>query len=235
MPSTSAEHSRRAVYAAASRVFSDHASLKLVLSFWESRFADAAVFHVADFATKLNEYVGLNPEQRRTLMVSIFSALSKSEHELSPVPETLRSGYQSPPEEQITEPVNAPEPITQSVTRNPANVVFAAVISGLVEYATARQANTRGEVVQGLPGALRAVNASDRSIQKFSQWSEAGFEIESVPVLENPKDMSNALNAMYVAVCEAAGPVAADRALAKAVAEAGALPEGESFAPESLL
>ena len=236
MSATSTEHSRRAVYSAATRVFDDLASQKHVMDFWESNFSNDAIFHVANFTAKLIEHVGLTSEQRRVLMVSIFSALSKSESELAPVPVMLRADNQDVSNDRgIATPLDSKRSTKPAATRNSANVVFSAVMAGMIATVAAKQNKIRGELSQVIPDALLEAKVSSAVLRQFDRWVESGFEVEAVPVLKNNQDMSTALNATYVAVCNVAGPVVADRALAKAVAEAETLPEENEFPAASLL
>lgn len=221
------EHNRRAVYTALSGTCDDRLLLERAFTFWEQNFAAQGIFRVAQYIDGLMSQVGLNQEQRRALSIALYSALNKQDRELSEVPAMFRQAAQA------AAPVHAAAAAKPSpLARTPETIVLGKMIAGLVDGAV--RAGKRDDLLDTLRETQSSLlGASQRACQ---DWIKEGLtDCVLLASRLQGREYSAVFNHVYVALCDAIGPVAADKVVGRAVDAAEQLPEAVSCPPRSLL
>ena len=209
MSAAAIEHNRRAVYTALSGVCSDRLLLERAFAFWETNFAAQAVFRVAQYIDGLMQQVGLNQEQRRALSIALYSALNKQDRELAEVPAMFRGAAPAAAAPSTATEGTAARASVATVASTQ-ETIFAAILSGIVE-GVARAGKT-DDLTASLEDAR--VRFSDGAKVVIGEWLERGLAGADRVAARVP-DLHHAmvLNQVYVALCDAVGPVLADRIL----------------------
>jgi hypothetical protein len=225
------EHNRRAVYTALSGVCGDRLLLERAFSYWEANFATQTAFRVAQYIDGLMSHVGLNQVQRRALAVALYAALSKQDKDLSQVPAMFRAGSGAVPAAAAPVSAKAAAP-SAAAAGAAASIVLARMLRGLIDGAV------RGSSIADLVAAVQASCAELRGGTRTAadEWVAGSFDdCEWFAARTAPADRRAVVNAVYVAVCDVAGPSAADKILARAVEAAEKLAESAEAPPRSLL
>jgi hypothetical protein len=230
MSAAALEHNRRAVYTALSGVCPDRLLLERAFGYFEDNFAAQAVFRVAQYIDGLMGHVGLNPTQRRALSVALYAALGKQDGDLAQVPAVLRKGIPAG-----ATPAAAATPARKPVTAvsgDAATTVLAAVLRKLVEGGV--RSVSPEDFVASLQASCSEFRGSTRTAA--DDWITGSFtDVERFAARAAPADRRAVINAVYVALCDASGPVAADKILARAVEAAEKLDAAGQCPPRSLL
>ena len=228
MSSALIEHNRRAVYSALSAVCNERSLLEQAFFFWEEHYSQQGTFRVSQYIDALMQHVGLNQAQRRELSVALYSAMGKPDQALAVVPVVLRRNQSA-----------AAVPSTQAATtakprarQSSATTILGEVLAQLVDGAVrARKLEDLLEILDF--GTTELAPASARAAQQWvaNQLREAhGFAVQVAEA-----DRRSVVNIIYMALCEALGPVGADRILGHATQQAERLPEAVDFSPRQLL
>ncbi len=225
------ERNQRAVFAALTRMTKDRTLLVQSWRFFEREFANDPVIQVNDFVKGLDGDVGLDAGQKRNLTVALFAALSRSVSDLPDIPAAL-VGKPEPQETHSVKP--AAEPADQVDSKlPPEKLVFHSLVHRLYEKVAKRDPDAATEMVE-----IATEDGGDLPASVFSQlteWAEGGFKLADGPVEIDLDGMRSACHHLYIAACEALGPVATDRVMAAAVADTNGLPSAELFSPDRLL
>ena len=226
MSAAALEHNRRAVYTALSGVCPDRLLLERAFGYFEDNFAEQAVFRVAQYIDGLMGHIGLNPTQRRALSVALYAALGKRDGDLAQVPAVLRKGAAA-----ATSAAPA-APARVAVTGDAATTVLAAILRKLVEGGM--RSISPEDFVASLQASCAEFRGSTRTAA--DQWVAGSLtDVERFAARAAPADRRAVINSVYVALCDASGPVAADKILARAVEAAGKLDAAGQCPPHTLL
>jgi hypothetical protein len=229
MSAAALEHNRRAVYTALSGVCPDRLLLERAFGYFEDNFAAQAVFRVAQYIDGLMGHVGLNPTQRRALSVALYAALNKQDGELSQVPAVLRKGPAGATSAAAAAPARA---AAASGTGDAASTVLAAMLRKLVEGGT--RSISPEDFVASLQRSCSEFRGGTRAAA--DDWIAGSLtDVERFAARTATADRRAVINAVYVALCDASGPVAADKILARAVEAAEKLDAAGQCPPRSLL
>ena len=230
------ERNRRAVYHALNNVFQDFGVVMRAFDVWEERFADPRGFRVNLYVNAIAQLMGLDDFKVRALASSMYAAMTTAERNLPQLPLALRARRTV----EAPAPVPAPAPAApqpadvsaQTGVVNPRLAVFANLLAGLIEGATR---------VQKFDEFLEALGAQKPELPQSTKlaryiWINGALTqlrqfVDSVPA----SDQRGIINDVYVALCEACGPVLADRILAFAVQTAEQGPEARFYSPRSFL
>ena len=201
--------------------------------------------NVSDIVTYIDQVAdrqALDVATRKRLYQAYFQALRLPESELPldpwPAMQVMAAPTRAPatppppPTVALVPPPAAPAP---SEPMHPAHVVVfgalhRALLADMQQLHTAHFEALRGEAValveeMRLPTALRAPLLQAWAQPVNQPWLVNGDEAA----------LSQAVNVLYVALCETLGPVEADRLLARAVRTAGQVPQARQFSPQRLI
>jgi hypothetical protein len=227
MSSALIERNRRAVYSALSAVCNERSLLEQAFFFWEDHYSQQGTFRVSQYIDALMQHVGLNQAQRRELSVALYAAMGKPDRGLAVVPAVLRRNP-GPPTAVVTStaPPASPAPQSSAIT------IFAELLAQLVDGAI--RARKLEDVLETLDfGTAELTPASARAA---TQWAANQLrEARSCAARIDASDRRSVVNVIYIALCEALGPVDADRILGQATQQAERLPEAADFSPRQLL
>lgn len=196
------------------------------LALWDQRYAAGKPYALIEYVNEIATALTLPTRQRHELRMALYRALLA--RGIDPTLNTPTHASASPA------PAQAAKTPTATPGGNAAFRVFRCVAQALFqgvradglggarlfEDALRRQADSHGLTPAGRHALLRwaAEEDDDGYFQRMSS-----SEYPAIAHL------------LYVAACEALGPVAADRLLSRAVKQAEALPEAASFPPQRLL
>ncbi len=218
------EHNRRAVYTALSGVCADRLLLERAFVFWEKNFSAQGVFRVAQYIDDLMSQVGLNQEQRRALSIALYSALNKQDGELAELPAMFRRTRPAAPVTNAAKPAGG--------ARSPQATVLAKVLAGIVDGAA--RAGKQEDLIATLQDTQSKLTATVQ--QARAEWLQSQLaDSEKFAIRVPGQEHSAVISHVYVALCDAAGPVVADRILARAIEAAEQLAEAVAYPPRSLL
>jgi hypothetical protein len=224
------ERNRRAVFHALRNYFTDEATLIRALDVWELRFADQRGFRVNLYVNAVAQLLGLHDSQIRALASHLYAAMTTPENNLPHLPIALRN------RQLAVAPQTPPAPPTdismQTGRLDPRLAVFTNFLSALVD-GTVR--------AQKFDDFLEALDAQTPDIARTTLnaravWINGGLTqlrqfVNNVPASERRL----VVNDIYVAICDACGPVTADRILATAVQATEQTIEARSFSPREFL
>lgn len=194
------------------------------LALWEQRYAAGKPYALIEYVNEVATALTLPTRQRHELRMALYRALLARG-----IDPTLGASSRTPP-------AAAPPPKSTTATPggNAAFRVFRCVAQVLLH----------GVRADGLGGARLFEEALRRSTDAHGltpagrhallRWA-AGEDDEGYFQRMASSEYPAVAHLLYVATCEALGPVAADRLLSRAVRQAEALPEAASFPPQRLL
>jgi hypothetical protein len=198
------------------------------LQLWDRHFAHGKPHALIEYVNQLAAALMLPTRQRHELRMALYRSL------LAQSIDPTRANAGTAPNRTAGD--NTPVPRIEIGERdsNPAFRVFRQVALGVLQGV---RADALG-AVQIFAAALdrhASANGLDAGARNaLARWvaGEAADELlQSLSV----ETYSNLAHLLYVAACEALGPVAADRLLSQSVRRAELLPEAAAFAPQRLL
>jgi len=251
------QRNRRAVYHALSGVLKEPAAVTRTLELWETNFSDQRGFRVNLYVNAVAQILALDDAQVRTLASGLYAAMTTPEKNLPQLPAALRARN---PAESVPQPQPAaqahsisPPLANQTVVRvpvqstphpqptdvsmqtgviNPRLAVFTSLLAALIECAT--RAQKFDDLLESMDA--QAPKLSPGTLQARVVWINSGLTklrqfVNVVPDAERRV----VVNDLYVALCDACGPIAADRMLAAALLAAERTPEAAFSSPRSFL
>jgi hypothetical protein len=228
MSSVLIEHNRRAVYSALSAVCNERSLLEQAFFFWEEHYSQQGSFRVSQYIDALMQHVGLNQAQRRELSVALYAAMGKPDQALAAVPAVLRRDQSTaavPGAQAAT-----PKPLTP---QSSATAILGELLAQLVDGAV--RAHKLEDLLENLDfGATELNPASARAAKHWVANQLRDARGVAAQIVE-ADDRRSVVNVIYMALCEALGPVAADRILGHATQQAERLAEAADFSPRQLL
>jgi len=251
------QRNRRAVYHALSGVLKEPTAVTRALEIWETNFSDQRGFRVNLYVNAVAQILDLNDAQVRALASGLYAAMTTPEKNLPQLPAALRArsaAEQAPqPQSAPPPPLAASPPANQPVARvavqaappmqpadvsmqtgviNPRLAVFTSLLAALIEGAT--RARKFDDLLESMDA--QAPKLSPVTLQARMVWINSGLTklrqfVNVVPDAERRA----VVNDLYVALCDACGPIAADRILAAALLAAEQTPEAAFSSPRSFL
>jgi hypothetical protein len=224
------EHNRRAVYSALSTVCNERSLLEQAFFFWEEHYSQEGTFRVSQYIDALMQHVGLNQSQRRELSVALYAAMGKPDQALAAIPAVLRRNQKgaATPTPAAAE-IAAGKPL---VGLSAASAVLGELLTQLVDGAVRR--GKLEDLIESLDFAGTELGAA--SARAATQWLKNELrDARAFAAQVAEADRRSIVNLVYMALCEAVGPVGADRLLAQAAQQAERLPEAIEFSPRQLL
>lgn len=177
------------------------------IGLWEKLAAERGRMTVIELVNELAGPLQMDEGERHGLRMALYKSLDAA---------PMQPGASAP-----TRPAMAPTP--------PAFVVFRSmgesIIKGMKRAPHPGWYDFTQLLAKHLPLASSAV---------VRRWAIEGANLDALIGL-SPPDYAAVIHGLYIAACEAVGPVAADRLLTHAVSTAGALPEAAQFPPNRLL
>ena len=237
-------HRRRAVYSALSNVFAQRpTAVEACFLLWEREFAQQPHFVATRFVRLCADANSLDEPQRMQLTRRIFEQLAQPYEQLPPFPQTLldasAAADAAPPAR--VEAVAAPEAAAVPVALPPAQAVSAAAsITGavgrsLLSPVRAQSRSNPGLVSAMLTDAFKHTKLDERSRSLALGWALQGGSDDAALTPFSDASLRQIVQALYLAACDALGPVAADKLLSQSIARAQALPAAVEYPPEQLL
>jgi hypothetical protein len=248
---------RRAAYAAFGPLLAEP---QLIEALWllQRSYKDDRMSTLIAYVNAVTERFGLM-DRRKDLYADYYGNLRLSDAELPPDPWPLMTGEPparpAPPRETVTTapppeasppaagpgPAEAGEPVPESPGPQPAAEDLPPAVKVFSAYAAAVLAETEhrhagekddflGQVVDLLPQAGLTLGARESA----RAWASAPGPGQWKPSLREA-ELADLAHLIYVALCDAVGPVAADEIVTLAVAAAARLPEARQFSPRLLL
>ena len=111
--------------------------------------------------------------------------------------------------------------------------VFNALFDGIVSTVRQRGDENATRLAEHLTGQLKAMALSGETQATLQQWIAAPSRAPSV--VGNTSDLHKIINCCFVWLCEAFGPVDADKVLLRSVQQAEQLPESFEHSPRKFL
>lgn len=191
---------------------------------WRQRYRDARLTGLVSFVTELTRLFKLEPQRRKDLVTELFRELSGVHGGDSAV--AARS---------------KPDPVTQTpressdhdASDHDARVVFRSVGQALFEGIDPLNAAAAEEFRRTVLRQLQALGLDADLQHALLAWF-AGKPVPEPGSLMTSQ-LAPIIHAIYVALCEALGPVQADALLDQAVGRARQLHEARHFSPHRLL
>lgn len=194
------------------------------LRLWDSAYAQARATAIIDFVAELATQLGLTPKMRHELRLGLYQALLK--HDTGPeAPPTPMPGF---------EPVPAAMQSLQPGMGPPPYRVFSRVAEEILGGVRDDGHVPLHDFQVALEAELATVKLSADLNVALVQWARGlGPLLAFINAAEG--QLALAVQALYVATCEALGPVAADRLLAQSITSAETTPEARKFSPRRFL
>ena len=208
----------------------DEAQVLVALRLWDQAFAQQRPGAIIEFVAQLSSQLGLPPKQRHEMRMGIYQALLRYDAGREPIPETRPAGARGATNAVASLPAT---PLTS--VRGPAEyAVFHALLQQLMDGLLRIEALARHDVIQSLQQQQGRSVLSSGLHSALIQWVRDDSGLGAYAA-EPAEVLSDAVHALYVALCMAVGPVATDQLLARAVRAAEGLPEAARFKPQRLL
>jgi hypothetical protein len=207
------DRNRRAVYHALSGVFSDTAVLIRAFDLWERQFADQRGFRVNLYVNAVAQEVVLSDAQVRTLASNLYAAMTTPERNLPQLPSALRARSTAEVQQQ-PKPAPATDVSLQTGVHHPRLAVFTNLLAAMIDGVT------RAQKFRDFLEALDAQtpDLAPATLRERTLWVNSGLtRLRQFVNIVPDGERRTVVNDMYVALCDACGPVSADRILSAAV------------------
>ncbi len=208
----------------------DEAQVQIALRLWDQAFAQQRPGAIIEFVAQLSSQLGLPPKQRHEMRMGIYQALLKYDAGREPIPEPRRAGALA------TAAAVASLPATPlaGVRGSAEYVVFHTLLQQLMDGLLRIEALARHDLIQSLQKQGSRTGLTSGLHSALIQWARDDTALGAFAA-EPAEVLSHTVHALYIALCEAVGPVATDQLLARAVRAAEGLPEAARFKPQRLL
>lgn len=225
------ETNDRIIYKALSRMTDDFALLQTSYQFWQKEYAGQELDPSA-FADALTKYVGLNNDQKRTLVIALHSASGTAANNLPPVPDSLLSSAATTAAKSPSSNQAKKESFQQAHSAH--WIVTDNYMKNLIAFI--KHVDTDGV------DELREILTEDSLTLKTQQlssiiqsWASSGFTSLKLHEDISPEQCAECAHFLYLQTCEALGPPQADLVLDKVIRKLNELPEASTFSPKKLL
>lgn len=237
-------HRRRAVYSALSSVFADRpTAVEACFLLWEREFAQQPHFVATRFVRLCADANSLDEPQRMQLTRRVFEQLAQPYDQLLPFPQALleasvtADAAPSANDAAVAAPEAAAEPVAMPPVQafSAAASITGAVGRSLLSPVRAQSRSNPGLVSAILTDAFKHTKLDERSRSLALGWALQGGSDDAALTPFNDASLRQIVQALYLAACDALGPVAADKLLSQSIARAQALPAAVEYPPEQLL
>jgi hypothetical protein len=230
---------RRAVYTALRSVLGSRPALiPACFRVWERDFAGQPHFVVTRYVRVCAEQAALDDSERMLLTRRIFELLAQPYDQLEPYPNELVDATTETIPTADAPAASAPPTVDIAASALPptaAALVTGAVARSLLSPVRA-QLRSKPEVIgEILTDAFRQTRLASSDHLRALNWARAGAVDDSLLGGMTDASLKMLVQGLYVAACDALGPVAADRLLAQSIARAQSLPAAVEFSPDQLL
>lgn len=211
----------------------DESQSQIGLRLWDQSFALQKPGAIIEFVAELSAQLSLTPKLRHEMRMGIYQALLKYDAGREPIPEI--NGH-APLHNSVAVAAVTPTPDVPvaRVRGSPEYVVFCALLQQLLEGLRLVDAVAKHDLIQSLQKQSGRSGLDFGRHHALTQWAKDGAPLGAFAA--EPEDvLALAVHTLYVAFCEAIGPVATDQLLARAVRAAETLPEAIRFPPRRLL
>ncbi len=245
---------RRAVHAALSTQFGDrHTAVTAGFRLFEREFAGQPHFVVTRFVSRCAELIGLADAERIALTRRTFELLAQPYESLPRFPDELLAGSgpttPSPARAPLAAGVvpaaagstaaasNASRPLSfPTAAPLPAHATIAGAVARSLLAPVRAQARSQPAMIREIIGdAMNHATLPDNARERCLAWCLNGAADDTLLVDLDTPQLRRWIHVLYLAACDALGPVASDRLLAQAIARAGSLPAAVEYAPDQLL
>lgn len=209
----------------------DESQSQIALRLWDQSFALQKPGAIIEFVAQLSSQLGLAPKLRHEMRMGIYQALLKYDAGREPIPE-INGAKPAHTAIQITAPLPA-TPLAR-VSGAPQYVVFCALLQNLMDGLRIVEAVAKHDLIQSLQKLNGRSGLDFGRHHALTQWAKEDAPLGAFAA-EPEEVLAQAVHTLYIAFCEAVGPVATDQLLARAVRAAEALPEAARFPPRRLL
>lgn len=249
---SSPTHRRRAACAALAPVLGE-AALPEALQLLPAGSREDGIASVIAFIDAVAARHLLDAPTRKRLYLAYHEALQRPESALPPAPEpatpaalpVLRAP--TPPTAVAAAmpaaPLSLPPPVSPQPSRPPEppapdipaeQQVFAALMRSALQALRQTRPGALDEVRESLTASLPRLRGSPRLREQLrSAWSQV--ELGDWRLDASAAHLAEAVDLFYIALCEALGPVEADRVLTEAVREADRIEAARRFSPRRLV
>lgn len=224
---------------------------------WEREFAASKPDALVELVGRIGDAISEDPRERHQARVALYKALiergldpassirasaaalaaSKAAAQTAAAPPASSAAIETSTPAPAVSPPSAFNPLaTGSFNRTPARpayVVFERFCETLLHGVQSESPSAGQLLAMSLRDQSKRAKAFRTRLDALADWA-AGGTLDSFR--EAPDgDLAEAAHCLYVALCEALGPVAADAKLAQAVQLTQKLPEATAFPPRKLL
>ncbi len=212
---------QKILYAGLKRMTDDRAVIKNAYHFWQVNLSENQ-FDIVEVTGRLVAFLGLNSTEKKTLMIAMHAASSKSEMELDDVP-----GF-------LTGETGAPEndaPKVEKVSSTPHYQITVGYIKGLIDGIRSFSPASFTEIDE----ILRDEGLSDVKGKINQQILQNGFSNNILSSSISEDECRDLAHQLYLLVIDVIGPVDADVIVNRVI---GALMQSEMssrFDPRSFL
>jgi len=222
----------RAVYKALTRMTTDFALQQTSFTYWKMDFSDTSLNPV-DFATALQSHVGLDGQDKTSLMIALYSALTHSLDALSPVPTSINSITEV---EAATAP-SAHEEKAASKSFVTPNTPHWTMIVEFMKHIVAEVKKEGQESIIEFNEILveQQVNLDRDLFNPLVQWVESSFSKLDIDTNISETACSQYSHHLYLILCEVLGPPKADKILDTTIRRLYEMPEQAYFNAKNLL
>ncbi len=224
---------QRIVCVALRRMTKDSATIRNGFLHWSNTLSNKN-FNVNLIVDELVEYLGLNGNEKKSLMLTMLAASNKLHDELPPVPQVLLDSITQHKEIVDDLSLNKEGANTVGAAKSPQwevihhylkhMVIYLGKFSkeGLVEFSTEIKEH-------GIDGLNESVN------QALRLWGQNGFEHIALDKDIQSDECSEIAHSVYLLIIEIIGPVNSDLIVNRVIDECLKLPAAEHFDPRNLL
>jgi murein L,D-transpeptidase YcbB/YkuD len=224
------ERNRKAVYHALANTFVAPELIAGALSVWETQFAQQAGFRISLYATAVASELGLGDLEIRDLASNLYASMTMTEDRLPRLPTPFNGKGSNGAAVTGTQP-KLEEPANPGI-HDPRTAVFAKLVDSMIDGASREK--KLDELMEAL--MLRDVEFSADVARQRMVWINRRLaDSQALAARVAESEWRALVNDLYVALCEACGPVSADRHLAHSVQLAEQISEARFFSPRSLL
>lgn len=251
-PAPKLNQRRRAVYGALTTQFPDRpTAVTAGFRLFEREFAGQPHFVVTRFVSRCAEVVGLADAERIALTRRTFELLAQPYESLARFPDELLAAAATPaapapraPGAPAATPAAAPAGGTDAsrplgfptAGPLPAHATVTGAVARSLLAPVRAQARSQPAMIREIVGdAMDHARLPEATREPCLVWCLNGAADDAVLSGLDTAQLRRWVHVLYLAACDALGPVAADRLLAQAIARAGSLPAAVEFAPDQLL
>ncbi len=233
---------RKAAYLTLSEVMSEE---QLMHALWmlEKRDQSADKLSYIGFVGVTAELMGINSSVVSSLYPKLNNNLSLPAEELpaDPMPQMLTfKGIEDKQAGHSSQPPSTQQPTQKSGSNKNKRkgsvemIVFVALICRLTSELSYPNNKTYLFFKEALTEQLHQSDVDDNNRIQLIAWSNT-LNIKSFKNNFNHNELSKMFHCVYIAICEAEGPVVADKALNSAINFASTLKAAKDFSPRNLL